>query len=486
MGSLSFSNHTLRGGYNTTDLQPDSLTALSDARESYAMVAGDKGAKRRSASRKLAIVPRASADTQKSTEPVQRVGTRKPIRRGSSHVNQDSTWNASDADDGSEVDAEEGSVDDNEQTEGEQRVETLLRSMTMRGGGMTARRVLVKWISLSYEESTWEPLRNLHPEALRDFEWKRRLPFALSELLELPPHVPIEVLAQERLLPIPTIELSDTESETEGAGEDPAGGPYEKDPAVVGPSGSVLSEGPGGEGTACRRSARAREGTSGERHPSLESASCGGALSPTRAGKDRVDDSKASGDAIAAEEVAVGMVEDDEWLTEGHEFVGRRVAHLYVEKSKGGKGEESVQLGTITKWVPADEEAVYQLLTSPARTCPAPWATSCPSARTPSLLPLNLVLPALPVLLSPTTHTPPHRHSPPGEPDPDRFSYSTAHRSHSPSPAHFPLTTLMAVSPFQSPAPSFKMSMSALALLISSQPSLSITGRRDSLSHGSR
>ena len=50
------------------------------------------------------------------------------------------------------------------------------------------------------DRSTWEPPQNIHPEALEDFEWRRQLPFALSELLELPPHAPLQVLAREGLL----------------------------------------------------------------------------------------------------------------------------------------------------------------------------------------------------------------------------------------------------------------------------------------------
>ena len=96
------------------------------------------------------------------------------------------------------VEASDGSDD-----EGERRIETLQRAMTMRGAGISAARVLVKWKSLPQEESTWEPRTHLHPEALQDFEWKRELPFTVAELLELPPHAPIQVLAREGLVPAP-------------------------------------------------------------------------------------------------------------------------------------------------------------------------------------------------------------------------------------------------------------------------------------------
>ena len=51
-----------------------------------------------------------------------------------------------------------------------------------------------------HAENTWEPKRNIHPEELADFDWMQRLPFVLSELLELPPHCPESLLAAEGLL----------------------------------------------------------------------------------------------------------------------------------------------------------------------------------------------------------------------------------------------------------------------------------------------
>lgn len=52
----------------------------------------------------------------------------------------------------------------------------------------------------SHAENTWEPKRNIHREAVADFEWLQRLPFVLSELLELPPHCLDSTLAAEGLL----------------------------------------------------------------------------------------------------------------------------------------------------------------------------------------------------------------------------------------------------------------------------------------------
>ena len=80
-----------------------------------------------------------------------------------------------------------GDSEGDESNEGDMSVESLLRTMTMRGAGVTARRVLVKWKSLGHEESTWEPRKNLHPEALRDFEWERQVALRL-QLKTAPAH----------------------------------------------------------------------------------------------------------------------------------------------------------------------------------------------------------------------------------------------------------------------------------------------------------
>ena len=242
---------------------------------------------------------------------------------------------------------EESDGEDYGSEEGEQRVESLLRMATMRGAGITARRVLVKWRSLAYEESTWEPRKNLHPEALRDFEWKRQLPFTLSELLMLPPHAPIEVLEQQRLLPVPTHAVSDSESESgSDADEDgkAADGEESKGEARLADQGETSSAEP-------RR-------RSGEAGPSALAQGVGTDWAMQSSGAPAAADQAAKVDA-AAEEDAAAMdeeaVDEEEWQIEGHELVGQRVAHVYVGKRKG---EEQVVLGRITKWVPADEEEV--------------------------------------------------------------------------------------------------------------------------------
>ena len=48
-----------------------------------------------------------------------------------------------------------------------------------------------------------------------------------------------------------------------------------------------------------------------------------------------------------------GGVAEEEWLHEGHELLGQRVARIFL----GKRDEERVALGTIVKWVPADEAA---------------------------------------------------------------------------------------------------------------------------------
>ena len=177
---------------------------------------------------------------------------------------------------------------DGSDDEGERHIETLQRAMTMRGAGISAARVLVKWRSLPQEESTWEPRTHLHPEALQDFEWQRELPFALSELLELPPHASVQVLAQEGMLPVPVRALSDEDDEDDEDDEGKDGGEEEEDDAAN-----------GGEGD-----------------------------------KEEEEDG-------------------DDWLFEGHELMGKRVARIFGGKRRG---EERVVVGRIVKWVPADAE----------------------------------------------------------------------------------------------------------------------------------
>ena len=63
--------------------------------------------------------------------------------------------------------------------------------------------------------------KHMHDEAIADFDRVQKLPFALSELLELPPHAPEALLAREKLLPVadapPADEDEDEEAEEAAA-----------------------------------------------------------------------------------------------------------------------------------------------------------------------------------------------------------------------------------------------------------------------------
>ena len=61
-------------------------------------------------------------------------------------------------------------ADDDSEGDGDHQIETLLREMRQGAD----RWVLVKWQRFPHEEDTWEPKKNLHPEALEDYEWKKR------------------------------------------------------------------------------------------------------------------------------------------------------------------------------------------------------------------------------------------------------------------------------------------------------------------------
>lgn len=79
----------------------------------------------------------------------------------------------------------EGGGEESEESEGEgdHRVESLVREM--RQG--RHRWLLVKWHSLAHAQDTWEPTKHLHEELVLDFDRRKGLPLALSELLEMPP-----------------------------------------------------------------------------------------------------------------------------------------------------------------------------------------------------------------------------------------------------------------------------------------------------------
>ena len=51
------------------------------------------------------------------------------------------------------------------------------------------------------------------PQAIEEFEWKRYLPFTISDLIELPPHADVGLLAEEGLLPKPLFEEEESEEE---------------------------------------------------------------------------------------------------------------------------------------------------------------------------------------------------------------------------------------------------------------------------------
>ena len=88
----------------------------------------------------------------------------------------------------------------------------------MRQGG--SRWVLVKWQTFQPWENTWEPKKNLHAEMAEDFEWRRLLPFYLSELVELPPHAPPTMLKALHMAPVRQVVPEGEEEEGEEDDDD--------------------------------------------------------------------------------------------------------------------------------------------------------------------------------------------------------------------------------------------------------------------------
>ena len=72
-----------------------------------------------------------------------------------------------------EVEEEDYASDDSE-GEGDHRIEQLVRQM--RQGG--SRWILVKWASFGHQGNTWEPRKNLHEEAVEDFDAKEKVALA--------------------------------------------------------------------------------------------------------------------------------------------------------------------------------------------------------------------------------------------------------------------------------------------------------------------
>ena len=100
--------------------------------------------------------------------------------------------------------------------DGDHRIEAVLKEM--RQGG--SRWVLVKWQTFQPWENTWEPKKNLHAEMAEDFEWRRLLPFYLSELVELPPHAPPTMLKALHMAPVRQVVPEGEEEEGEEDDDD--------------------------------------------------------------------------------------------------------------------------------------------------------------------------------------------------------------------------------------------------------------------------
>ena len=112
------------------------------------------------------------------------------------------------------------------------------RLLTCRAFSARAKFMLVKWIGFPHEGNTWEAKKHMHKDAIEDFERTAKLPFALSELLELPPHASAALLEREHLLPVPPPREDDDEEDDEDEDdeevvEEGAGGGGVDGPAAV-------------------------------------------------------------------------------------------------------------------------------------------------------------------------------------------------------------------------------------------------------------
>ena len=99
----------------------------------------------------------------------------------------------------------------------EYKIEQLL---TCRAFSARAKFMLVKWIGFPHEGNTWEAKKHMHKDAIEDFERTAKLPFVLSELLELPPHASAALLEREHLLPVPPPREDDDEDDEDEDEED--------------------------------------------------------------------------------------------------------------------------------------------------------------------------------------------------------------------------------------------------------------------------
>ena len=98
-----------------------------------------------------------------------------------------------------EAEADEGEGEKSETEGDEYRIEQLVVCRTF---AKRARFVLVKWKDFDHDNNTWQERKHLHEDAVADYDRMAKLPFALSELLELPPHAESDLLARELLLPV--------------------------------------------------------------------------------------------------------------------------------------------------------------------------------------------------------------------------------------------------------------------------------------------
>ena len=94
------------------------------------------------------------------------------------------------------------------------------RLLTCHALSARAKFMLVKWDEWDLDLHTWEAKKHMHKDAIEDFERTAKLPFVLSELLELPPHASAALLEREHLLPVPPPREDDDEDDEDEDEED--------------------------------------------------------------------------------------------------------------------------------------------------------------------------------------------------------------------------------------------------------------------------